>query len=130
MDELLFSHVRVMKFEITNLKTEKKAKCWSRIIVIQDFFIEMKYYTIQNIWKEIGKLNFAIIDVDLAFNIACVVDIKLFFMDDWFCYSLIVLINQCKRPGFYALVFYIFINNSRSKQNKINPTYDFVDIGE
>ena len=26
----------------------------------------MKYYTIQNIWKEIGKLNFVIIDVDLA----------------------------------------------------------------
>ena len=23
-----------------------------------------------------------------------------------------------KRPGFYALVMYIFINNSRSKQNK------------
>ena len=53
-------------FEITDLKTEKKTKCWSRIIVIRDFFIEMKYYTIQNIWKEIGKLNFVIIDVDLA----------------------------------------------------------------
>ena len=26
----------------------------------------MKYYTIQNIWKEIGNLNFVIIDVDLA----------------------------------------------------------------
>ena len=27
-----------------------------------------------------------------------------------------------------TLVFYTFINNSRSKQNKENPTYPFVDI--
>ena len=33
-----------------------------------------------------------------------------------------------KRPGFYTLVFYTFINNSRSKQNKKNPTQAFVDI--
>ena len=26
----------------------------------------MKYYTAQNIWKEIGKVNCVIIDVDLA----------------------------------------------------------------
>ena len=45
-------------FEITDLKTDKKTECWSRFIVIRDFFIEMKYYTIQNIWKEIGKLKF------------------------------------------------------------------------
>ena len=69
MGELLFSHVQVMKiWKISNywLENWKKTKCWSRITVIQDFFIEMKYYTIQNIWKEIGKLNFVIIDVDLA----------------------------------------------------------------
>ena len=53
-------------FEITDLKTEKKTECRSKLIVIQDFFIEMKYYTIQSIWKEIDKLNFVIIDVDLA----------------------------------------------------------------
>ena len=35
-----------------------------------------------------------------------------------------------KRPGFYTLVFYTFINNSRSKQNKKNPTHPFVDIGK
>ena len=55
-----------IKFEITDLKTGKKTECWSRSIVIRDFFIEMNYYTIQDIWKEIGKLNFVIIDVDLA----------------------------------------------------------------
>ena len=33
-------------------KTKKKKKCSSRIIVIRDFFIEMIYYVIQNIWKE------------------------------------------------------------------------------
>ena len=44
-------------FEITDLKTEKKTECWSRFIVIQDFFSKMKYYTIQNIRKEMGKLN-------------------------------------------------------------------------
>ena len=27
-----------------------------------------------------------------------------------------------------TLTFYIFINNSRSKQNKKNPEHDFVDI--
>ena len=52
-------------FEITDLKTEKKTEYWSRFIVIRDFFIEMKYL-IQNISKKIGKLNFVIIDVDLA----------------------------------------------------------------
>ena len=28
--------------------------------------------------------------------------------------------QKLKRPGFYTLVFYILINNSRSKQNKKN----------
>ena len=28
-----------------------------------------------------------------------------------------------KRPGFYTLVFYTFINNSRSKENFKNPTH-------
>ena len=50
-------------FEITDWKTEK-VKCWSRIIVIRDFFIEMIYYTIHNIWH-IGSF-FVIINVDLA----------------------------------------------------------------
>ena len=93
MGELLFSHFRVMKiWKISNLirnywlKNWKKTKCWSRIIVIWNFFTEMKYYTIQNIWKEIGKLNFVIIDVDLA------VGIKLVFTD-WFCYNFIVPIK-------------------------------------
>ena len=73
MGEYLFSHVRATKiWKISNyiwnywLENWKKTKCWSRIIVICDFFIEMKYCTIQNIWKEIGKLNFVIIYVDLA----------------------------------------------------------------
>ena len=58
-----------IKFEITDLKTEKeKTVYWSRFIVIRDFFTEMKYYTIQNIRREITKLNFVIIDVDLAPN--------------------------------------------------------------
>ena len=33
-----------------------------------------------------------------------------------------------KRPGFYALAFYIFINNSRSKQNWKNPEHPFLGI--
>ena len=40
-----------------------------------------------------------------------------------------LLKKPVKRPGFYALIFYIFINNSRSKQNKKNPRHSFVDIG-
>ena len=31
-------------------------------------------------------------------------------------------------PGFYTLVFYTVINNSRSKQNWKNPTHPLVDI--
>ena len=38
--------------------------------------------------------------------------------------------KNVKRPGFYTLAFYIFINNSRSKQNNKNPTHLFVDIGK
>ena len=33
-----------------------------------------------------------------------------------------------KRPGFYKLVFYTLINNSRSKKVKKSPTHPFVDI--
>ena len=47
----------------------------------------------------------------------------LFYLDLELC-------AKIKRPGFYTLVFYTFINNSRSKQNKKNPTYPFVDINK
>ena len=39
-----------------------------------------------------------------------------------------VICKNKKRPGFYTLLFYSFINNSRSKQNEKNPTHPFVDI--
>ena len=39
-----------------------------------------------------------------------------------------VICKNLKRPGFYTLVFYTFINNSRSKQNKKNSTHSFVGI--
>ena len=39
-------------------------------------------------------------------------------------------LQKSKRPGFYALVFYIFINNWRSKQNKKNPQHPFLDIAK
>ena len=39
-----------------------------------------------------------------------------------------VISKNLKRPGVCTLVFYTFINNSRSKQNKKNPTHHFVDI--
>ena len=48
--------------------------------------------------------------------------IFLFYLD------LELFVKIKKRPGFYTLVFYTFINNSRSKQNKKNPTHPFVDI--
>ena len=38
-----------------------------------------------------------------------------------------IICKNLKRPGFYTLVFYTFINNSRSKQNKKIP-HPFVDI--
>ena len=39
-----------------------------------------------------------------------------------------VICKNLKRPGFYTLVFYIFINTSRSKQNKKNSEHPFADI--
>ena len=69
MGKILFSHARVT---LSNynwnywLENWKETECWSRFIVFREFFTEMKYYTIQNIWKEIGKFNFVITDVDLA----------------------------------------------------------------
>ena len=41
--------------------------------------------------------------------------------------SWVICKNQ-KRPGSYTLVFDIFINNPRSKQNKKNPEHAFLDI--
>ena len=37
-----------------------------------------------------------------------------------FCLDL-ELFAKIKKPGFYTLAFYIFINNSRSKQNNKDP---------
>ena len=45
-----------------------------------------------------------------------------------FCLDLELFAKIRKRPGFYTLFFYIFISNSRSKQNKKNPEHAFVDI--
>ena len=39
-----------------------------------------------------------------------------------------VICKNFKRPGFYTLAFYTFINNWRSKQNKKNLTHPFLDI--
>ena len=39
-----------------------------------------------------------------------------------------VICKNEKRPGFCTLVLYIFINDSRSKQNKKNPEQTFVNI--
>ena len=39
-----------------------------------------------------------------------------------------VICKNKKRPGFYTLGFYIFIYNSRSKQNKKNLKHAFLDI--
>ena len=46
----------------------------------------------------------------------------LFYVDLW------VICKIIKRPGFYSLVFYTSIDNSRSKQNTTNPTLCFVNI--
>ena len=48
--------------------------------------------------------------------------IFLFYLD-------LELFSKIKKiPGFYPLVFCTFVNNSRSKQNKKNPTQSFIDI--
>ena len=39
-----------------------------------------------------------------------------------------VICKNLERPAFYTLVFYTFINNSISKQNKKNPKDPFADI--
>ena len=39
-----------------------------------------------------------------------------------------ITFQNLKIPGFYTLVFYTFINNSRSKQNKKDPTHTLVEL--
>ena len=45
-----------------------------------------------------------------------------------FCLELELFAKIKKIPGFYRLTETMFIKNSRSKQNKKNPTHPFVDI--
>ena len=45
-----------------------------------------------------------------------------------FCLDRELFAKIKKIPGFYTIVSYIFINNSRSKQNKKNPEHPLVDI--
>ena len=70
--KLLFSHFRVKKkiLRVTNPEM-KKPKFWFRIIGTWDFFIEMKYYTIQNYLKKMQAcwIWHVILDIDLALNI-------------------------------------------------------------
>ena len=47
----------------------------------------------------------------------------------FFCLD-IEFFQKLKRPDFYTIVFYIFINKLRSKQNEKNPEYSFVDIAK
>ena len=47
--------------------------------------------------------------------------------DFFYFVQILSYLQKLKRPGFYTLVFYIFINNSRSKQHKINPEHAFLD---
>ena len=49
-------------------------------------------------------------------------------LDFFILFGCWVIFKNKKRPGFYTLVFYIFISNSRSKQNLKNPAHPFVDI--
>ena len=44
-----------------------------------------------------------------------------------FCLDL-ELFPKIKKPGFYTLILYIFINNLRSKQNKKNPEHPFLTL--
>ena len=47
-----------------------------------------------------------------------------------FCLELELFAKIKKKPGFYTLTETRFINISRFKQNKKNPTHRFVDIGK
>ena len=60
-------------------------------------------------------------------RVACLVEIKcvVFFL---FCLDLELFAKIKKNPDFCTLVFYTFINKSRSKQNEKNPIHAFVDI--
>ena len=92
----------LFRLQVTNLKlkniklylkllTGKLKKMLFRILVIRDLFIEMIYYVIHNIWKNIGKLNFVIIDVDLVLK-------RLLFM-------IMTLLSTW--TGFYYVLLYL-----------------------
>ena len=48
--------------------------------------------------------------------------------DSFYFVLILSCLQKLKIPGFYTLVFYIFFNNSRSKQNKKNPEHPVLDI--
>ena len=48
--------------------------------------------------------------------------------DFFYFVKILSYLQKLKRPGFYTFIVYIFINNSRSKQNAKNPEHPFVDI--
>ena len=52
------------------------------------------------------------------------------FGDFFFIVLILSYLQKSKRPDFYTLDCYIFINNSMCKQNKKIPGRAFVDIAE
>ena len=74
------------------------------------------------LWFNIFYWNFAHVFYLPLSKKGCV-GLFLFYLD-------LELFAKIKRPGFYTLIFYTFINNSRSKQNIKNPTHPFVDINK
>ena len=42
--------------------------------------------------------------------------------------QILIYLQKSKRPGFYTIPFYVFSNNSRSKQNKKYPEHPSMDI--
>ena len=48
--------------------------------------------------------------------------------DVFYFVQILSYFQKLRRPGFYTVVFYIFIHTSRSKQNKKNSKHYFLDI--
>ena len=97
----------------------------------QSYIVFEKLGILSEIWK------FWRAPTTLQFNIFCLNVPHVFYLPvstkgcaGFFCYFAQILsyLQKFQSPGFYTLVFYIFINNSRPKQNKKYPARPFVGI--
>ena len=82
----------------------------------------------QNLWRAPTTIDFNIFCWSFAHCSFLPMSTKGCSKFFFFLILILSYLQKLKRSGFYTLVFYIFTNNSKSKQNKENPEHPLVGI--